>query len=218
MEGTPPQPAKMEEGGVCNNANMHSHSRSRSIDPKQERSRHTLHRLLSATEALLEHGGLEAATVPAIAKAAGLSVGVVYRRFPDKDMLLREVYGRFFEGFTVPIVPAGQPKLQELARSMIIATTATYRRKRGLVRALTLYAHTHPDPQFRDLARRLHHATLFRLRSLLVSQADESKVDFALAAMAAMLQNAALEEHWPQRLDEELVRLVFRYLGIKETS
>ena len=46
-----------------------------------------MHRLLSATEALLEHGGLEAATVPAIAKAAGLSVGVVYRRFPDKDML-----------------------------------------------------------------------------------------------------------------------------------
>src|SRR5713101_8034651 len=67
--------------------------------PKQARSRLTLHRLLSAAEALLDHGGLEAATVPAIAKAAGVSVGVVYRRFPDKDMLLRAVYQRAFENF-----------------------------------------------------------------------------------------------------------------------
>ena len=63
---------------------------------KQARSRLTVHRLLSAAEALLEHGGLEAATVPAIAETAGVSVGVVYRRFPDKDALLRAVYERFF--------------------------------------------------------------------------------------------------------------------------
>src|SRR5437762_6675809 len=183
--------------------------------PKQERSRHTLHRLLSATEALLEHGGLEAATVPAIAKAAGLSVGVVYRRFPDKDMLLREVYGRFFETFTRPVVLSGHSKVQDV----IVETTATYRRKRGLVRALILYARTHPDPQFRDAARRLHHATLYRLKALLLSYTDDMKaIDFALSAAISILQNAALEEHWPQRLDEELVRLIFRYLGIKEGS
>jgi len=197
--------------------NVNLHSRSGPVNPKQERSRHTLHRLLSATEALLEHGGLEAATVPAIAKAAGLSVGVVYRRFPDKDMLLREVYGRFFEIFTVPIVHLKPERFQDLARSIIVATAATYRRKRGLVRALVLYAHTHSDPQFRDYARRLHRATLYRLKGLLIAHADETRVDFALAAVSSMLQNAALEEHWPQRLDEELVRLVFRYLGIKET-
>src|SRR6476469_4385478 len=66
------------------------------LPTKQARSRLTLHRLLSAAEALLEHCGLEAATVPAIAEAAGVSVGVVYRRFPDKDALLRAVYERFF--------------------------------------------------------------------------------------------------------------------------
>src|SRR2546430_13648548 len=65
--------------------------------PKQARSRLTVHRLVSATEALLAQGGLEAATVPAIASLAGVSVGVVYRRFPDKDNLLRAVYDRFFE-------------------------------------------------------------------------------------------------------------------------
>jgi len=190
-----------------------SHSRSRPVNPKQERSRHTLHRLLSAAEALLEHGGLEAATVPAIAKAAGLSVGVVYRRFPDKDVLLREVHARFFESFARPIVQTSEAKIADV----IIETAAMYRRKRGLVRALILYARAHPDPQFRETARRLHHATLFRLKALLLSRtADMKAVDFALAAATAILQNAALEEHWPQRLDEDLVRLVFRYLGIKE--
>ena len=163
---------------------------------------------------MLEHGGLEAATVPAIARAAGLSVGVVYRRFPDKDMLLREVYGRFFESLNRPIVQTGQVRVQEV----IVETAATYRRKRGLLRALILYARTHPDPQFRDTARRLHHATLYRLKALLLSHTDDMKaIDFALAAAISVLQNAALEEHWPQRLDEDLVRLIFRYLGIKET-
>ena len=62
--------------------------------PQQARSRLTVHRLVSATEALLAQGGLDAATVPAIASLAGVSVGVVYRRFPDKDNLLRAVYDR----------------------------------------------------------------------------------------------------------------------------
>jgi len=201
------------------------HSRFTRVNPKQERSRHTVHRLLSATEALLEHGGLEAATVPAIAKAAGLSVGVVYRRFPDKDMLLRDVYTRFFEGLARPRVQWQPASFRDLARQLILEMVQSYRRKRGLVRALILYARTHPDPEFRDGARKLHRATVFPLRAFLLSHRNEIKhpnpdaaIEFALVAVTAVLQNAALEEHWPQRLDEELVRLVFRYLGIKETQ
>jgi len=63
--------------------------------PKQARSLETVQRLLDAAEQLLETEGLEAATVPAIAKKARVSVGVVYRRFPDKDTLLRAVWERF---------------------------------------------------------------------------------------------------------------------------
>src|SRR6185436_14876416 len=70
------------------------HSR---MEPKQQRSRQTLTRLLDAAEALLDENGLDAATVPAIAERAGVSVGVVYRRFRNKDELLRAVYERFFQ-------------------------------------------------------------------------------------------------------------------------
>src|SRR5262245_15990282 len=62
----------------------------------QERSRRTRDRLLDAAEAVLAHEGLDGATVPAIAREAGVAVGSVYRRFPDKDALMRGVYERFF--------------------------------------------------------------------------------------------------------------------------
>ena len=55
-----------------------------------------LERLLNAAERMLDFVGLEGATVPAIAAGAGVSVGNVYKRFPDKDALLRAVYERFF--------------------------------------------------------------------------------------------------------------------------
>src|SRR5204863_1109051 len=93
---------------------------------KQARSRLTVHRLLSAAEALLEHGGLEAATVPAIAEAAGVSVGVVYRRFPDKDALLRAVYQRFFQTMgdrntlRLQSVAALNLPLEKLARGLVL--------------------------------------------------------------------------------------------------
>lgn len=211
-------------------------ARQREREPQQERSRHTLHRLLSATEALLEHGGLEAATVPAIAEAAGLSVGVVYRRFPDKDRLLREVYIRFFETTfaqnRVQFQLASEARnltLEKLARGMIRGMAEGYRRRRGLLRALVRYARTHPDAEFRRKAQQLNRATLNSVAALLLSHRHEIKhpnpdvaIEFGLLAVASVLQNAVLEEEsvhglkMPERLDEELVRLFFRYLGVEK--
>lgn len=207
-------------------------------EPKQERSRLTLHRLLSATEALLEHGGLEAATVPAIAHAAGLSVGVVYRRFPDKDMLLREVYMRFFESTfaqnRVQLQVAGNFKdvsIEKLARALIRGMAEGYRRRRGLLRALMLYERTHHDAEFRRRAREINRGTMNAVGALLLSHREkinhpnpEMAIEFGLLAVISILQNAVLEEEsvpglrMPERLDEELVRLFFRYLGVKEKS
>src|SRR5438876_3638520 len=121
---------------------------------KQARSRLTVHRLLSAAEALLEHGGLEAATVPAIAETAGVSVGVVYRRFPDKDALLRAVYERFFKTMSdqntlrLQSIATRDVPFETLARGIVLGMIEGYRRKCGLIRALTRYARTHPDRDF----------------------------------------------------------------------
>jgi len=205
--------------------------------PKQARSRHTLHRLLSAAEALLEHGGLEAATVPAIAEAAGLSVGVVYRRFPDKDALIRAVYERFFATvrdqnlLRLKSVSALDLPLSTTARAMIVGMAEGYRRRRGLLRALHQYAQTHPDPAFRRQARKMNRETMHGVIALLLSHRDkirhakpEMAIGFGLLAVAAVLKHVVLEEEppdWlrmPEHLDEELVRLFFAYVGIRDVE
>lgn len=205
----------------------------RQKEPVQERSRHTLHRLLSATEALLEHGGLEAATVPAIAKAAGLSVGVVYRRFPDKDMLLRAVYQRAFENFAqqnisrLQTVSTMDIPLPMLVRGMVKGIAEGYRRKRGLLRALIRYARTHPDAEFRELARKLNRATLYHVTALMLTHRDEIKhpnpelaIEFGLLAVSSVLHTLILEDEpppgirAPERVEEELARMFLRYLGL----
>ncbi|HKP92951.1 MAG TPA: helix-turn-helix domain-containing protein, partial [Chthoniobacterales bacterium] len=63
----------------------------------QTRSKETAARLLEAAEHVLEKRGLEGASVPEIARRAGVSPASIYRRFVDKDGLLREVFERFFE-------------------------------------------------------------------------------------------------------------------------
>jgi AcrR family transcriptional regulator len=67
------------------------------LPTEQTRSQETLERLLTAAELVLRDEGPDGATLRAIADRAGVSVGIVYRRFPDKDTVLRAVYMRFFE-------------------------------------------------------------------------------------------------------------------------
>jgi AcrR family transcriptional regulator len=205
--------------------------------PKQARSRLTLHRLLSAAEALLEHGGLEAATVPAIAKAAGVSVGVVYRRFPDKDMLLRAVYERFFttlsEQNLARLSSAGamQLPLPSLARGIVLGIAEGYRRKRGLLRALSQYAKTHPDPAFRKVAQRMNRATMNAIVALLLSRREEIRhpdpetaIEFGLITVAAVLHAVIIDEERlqglraPRNADEELVKMFLAYLETNPAS
>lgn len=203
------------------------------VRPKQARSRHTLFRLLSAAEALLEHGGLEAATVPNIAKAAGVSVGVVYRRFPDKDALLRAVYEGYFatmsEQTVLRLRSVGDMELplETTARALVAGLTHAYRRKRGLLRALRQYVQTHPDPEFRRHAQAMNRAIMHAVIALLLSHREKIKhpdpemaIEFGMVAVASVLQNVILEEEplhrmrLPANLEDELVRLFFSYLGI----
>ena len=205
------------------------------MEAKQARSRLTLHRLLSAAEALLEHGGLEAATVPAIAETAGVSVGVVYRRFPDKDALLRAVYERFFSVYgeqnraRLQSVALLDLPLEKVARAIIVGMTHGYRQRRGLLRALLRYARTHQDAEFRAAAKKMDQDALRAIVYLLLRHRDqiahpqpEKAIELGLVAVAATLQNLVLEEdalhviEMPENLEEEMVRLFFGYLGIAQ--
>jgi AcrR family transcriptional regulator len=203
--------------------------------PKQARSLETVTRLLNAAEQVLEEGGLEAATVPAIASRAGVSVGVVYRRFADKDTLLRAVWQRFLEQRrqqTASVLEACMTMripLPELLRGMIRGTVEAYRRRRNLLRALLQFSRTHPDPAFRREAHELNRASTAAVAMLMLRYRDqiahpnvEVAIEFMMIALASILHGVILEAEQPHglrapaHLEDELTRMMFGYLGIEE--
>lgn len=203
---------------------------------KQTRSRETVTRLLDAAEALLIEGGLEAATVPRIAERAELSVGVVYRRFPDKDALLRAVYERLFERSAEANARSSDPQwwtgisLPDMTRTLVGSLVATHRRNRELLRALTAYTQAGADQEFRRRVDELNAATIHGLASLLllrrarIHHSDpERAVLFGLFMVAATLRIAMQASEHALRpfgiadapLTEELTRMLLGYLGVR---
>ncbi len=63
--------------------------------PKQDRSKDTQEKLLSALESLLEERFFEQITIRDIAQRAELSSGTIYRRFQNKEALLPILYERY---------------------------------------------------------------------------------------------------------------------------
>ena len=62
---------------------------------------------------------------------------------------------------------------------------------------------------------RSNKALLLSNRSKIDHPDPDAAIEFALLAITSILQQAVLEERMPQHLDEELVRLFFRYLGLE---
>jgi AcrR family transcriptional regulator len=67
--------------------------------PLQARSRARLGRVLDAAEEVLERDGAEAFSTTAVARAAGVSVGSVYRFFPDKQAIAEALAIRYWSDF-----------------------------------------------------------------------------------------------------------------------
>jgi AcrR family transcriptional regulator len=204
----------------------------------QERGRKTVERLLGAAEKILESRGLEAATVPVIAANAGMSVGNVYKRFPDKDSLLRAVYERFFaEALAANEFALDPAKWKDIPTTEVLSTLVTgmiegYRSRRGLVRALLLYAQTHGNPEFRAHAEEMRLDTLRLFERLLRDRRSdighphpEGAIRFVVTLLAHALENAVMSEgggmaggdflsHVPET-SVELFRVANGYLRIR---
>jgi AcrR family transcriptional regulator len=198
----------------------------------QQRSRETTEHLLESAQELLKEGGADAATLRAIAERAGVSLGIVYRRFPDKDAILRAVYTRFFERFGATNTRSlssdrfRRASLAEVAHTVVTGIAEGYRRHARLVHALLLYARSHPSSEFRERAA-AHNARTFaalqgifdRQRSEITHPRPEVAVPFAISSAASLLQarivfnDAALEPVLPfAELIGEATRLVVSYL------
>jgi AcrR family transcriptional regulator len=194
--------------------------------PRQARSRATLHRFLEAATELLGERRFEEASVAEIARRARSSVGAFYARFPDKEALLAYLNDRLFEqgraqweAFLAPQRWEGLGAA-EIVTAVVRHIVRKRRTHRGLLRALSLYARSRPDPRFaehaaaanRDVRRMLRDRLLERRQEIsqlmLVDGATREAILFGEADLLPGKPSDAL-------LARELAAVWLGYLGVK---
>jgi len=173
--------------------------------PQQARSIRTQQRLLAATIAVLEDKGLAGVTIPEIAAAAGVATGSIYRRFTDKDALIRAAFLQFLElaqeanrQGLAPERFAGlslEAALHAVARALL----RQYRDRPVLLTALDQFLDSDSDTEFKDRAVTLIAANFRRLvdallsyRSRIATADPERVITFALLSAIAVIEVHAL--------------------------
>lgn len=189
--------------------------------PKQRRSLEIVAAILEAARQLLREAP-DAVTTTAIAERAGVSVGSLYRYFPNKEAVLSALYDR--DAGEEARSLAGEPRwlsddapLRETLEQLVDYQIERHRRLRDL--GGEFYRDRHRDF---SLARRLGAREVeSRIRGFLERHAAELRVRdldqaaFLIARGLSGLVRAALDER-PEKLDEpafrdELVDLLARY-------
>lgn len=122
--------------------------------PRQARSRETLRRLLDAAEAVMVKHGVEETTLPRIARHARVAPATVYRRFRNKEALMRAVFRRFNErssGAVREQFDADKLRgvgLVPFATQVVQGMVQGFRANAALSRAAVLYAEKNPKADF----------------------------------------------------------------------
>jgi len=201
-------------------------SRSHHRPPLQERSRDSMNRILVAAETLLETRLLEDITLNDILKKARVSVGTFYARFSSREAMIPFLYDRYDrnvgEGAARVLAPERWSDLDLEARIELLLryTVRLYRRNRGLVRALTLYARTRPEEVTGTQRKNrldLYEAAaaiLLERRSEMTHADPDRAVRFALFMAGSVFREKILNDQAPH---PRAVPLTDRQLAIETT-
>lgn len=201
--------------------------------PKQARSQQSMRRLIDAARQILNEDGLEAATIPRIAERAGLSVGSVYRRFPDKDALLREICLQYFfdkHEFLSHMADQIPPEasLIEIVNGMAQGMMRSFMQDAGLMRATFFYSREQAEPKMRQKIEKAGRRTfevavgiLLSLRNQIGHPDPETAAQLSVTMMVSTIREMVLF-HCPKltaadssRVASELGLAVSRYLEVK---
>ena len=165
--------------------------------PRQARSRATADRLLEATFALLSESGLEGAVIPRIAERAGVSAANIYRRFADKDALVRATILQALhatravneEALARMLVRA---TLADSARRLMALLLEQYRSQPRLMRALVRFLENDTDAAFVQEARGLLRANAELAARAMLVHGDEITHPDPARGLAFAVMNAAV--------------------------
>ena len=151
----------------------------KTLEPQQARSRESMQKLMKAAAEVLGQHGVEGATIPRIAKHAGLTPGAVYRRFPDKDALMETVILGILERqdqrlrASITLEHARQIPLPVFADQIINGIVVSNRMNGPLLRALHQFAQARPHTPFWKKAVRLELSTYAYLLELFLTHRKE---------------------------------------------
>ena len=148
--------------------------------PVQSRSQHTVQRVLDAASSLLEQLPLDDVTTTRIAAEAGLSIGALYRFFPDKQTIIDAIAVRHVEQFRASLEDSVMKVLErELANLETFDPALVLD---SVVDAYIIYLDAHPDFRTISFGRYISAATKERQASPTVGLPALLK-DFMLQAV-----------------------------------
>ncbi len=198
--------------------------------PVQVRSQQTVQRVLDAASALLQRVSLEEVTTTRIAEEAGLSIGALYRFFPDKQTIIDAIAVRHVENFRAEV----EPKLLKL----VISDVASFKKfdparvLDAVVDAYIVYLDAHPDFRTISFGRHISPATKEReasphvglpglLKKFIVRRlgmADSAELDLRLRVVSEAGERLIAYAYEQQTRDDrdrivaEMKRMLARYL------
>lgn len=120
--------------------------------PVQERSQETVERIFKATSELLGKTALEEITTSLIARKASVSVGALYRFFPDKQAIIDAIAVKYVEEFRASL----EGRFSEISLADGPAFLS------GVIDAFAGFLDAHPD--FRTIAFGRHVSAATRKR------------------------------------------------------
>jgi AcrR family transcriptional regulator len=169
--------------------------------PQQARSIRTQERLLVATIAVIAAKGLAGVTIPEIAEAAGVATGSIYRRFTDKEALIRAAFLQLLENSqeanrqSLLLQRLAGLSLEEALHAVTLALISQYRAHPGVLKALKQYLDGQGDADFQERAvtliagntRRLVEALLPH-RARIAAADPERAITFALLTASTVIE------------------------------
>lgn len=189
--------------------------------PEQARSRERVDRVLRAAADLIGEVGIEPPTITDIAERAGMGVTALYRYFPNKQAILRELALSVLEHDRNTLVTADATpgvSLDELVHDSVVAY---WHRHRDEPYRLRLRAAILADSELSalDLADSRHNATLLARRVAdLTETADPATLERKLLLVISLLDGlmhtaALLETQEADLLIDDFAAMVVELLG-----
>jgi AcrR family transcriptional regulator len=119
--------------------------------PAQARSRERVDRVLAAAAALLGEAGVGALSMTAIAERAGMALTAVYRYFPNREAVVRELALRTFAHDTETLLTGEVPAGATVEELIAAGVEEFWRRHRDEPYRLRLRAAVHADAELAAL-------------------------------------------------------------------